>query len=166
MNQTNNVNVTLPPLRAFGDENCEYITKKELLKLCAGRNIVETLVPRLVNRIHCNPEHPENHNVLYTNMRGSYGKVFDGESFKVEHMDTVCNKIIDTVADMICNGTLNIPEFADYDKKLENGKSKDFFCLEDSISSLLDVGIAFFVDCGLRKEIVKSELDKIICLIK
>jgi hypothetical protein len=52
-------------------------------------------------------------------MRGSYGKVFDGESFKVEHMDTVCNKIIDTVADMICNGTLNIPEFADYDKKLE-----------------------------------------------
>ncbi len=54
--ETNN-NITIN-IHAFGRENIEHIDKKDILS-CIG--CVYKSIPSLVQKIHFDPEHPENH---------------------------------------------------------------------------------------------------------
>jgi len=95
-NNTINNNITV---RAFGKENMDYITREVILKLCRKANFRNEIIPRLVKQVHFNPEHPENHNVLMTNLRAAYGKIYDGEDYVVETSKDIVDKVMDNVTD-------------------------------------------------------------------
>jgi hypothetical protein len=65
----NNVTINI---NAFGNENLDYLTDKVIVK-CIGR--IYNSVPILVEHIHFDPNHPENHNVKITNKKLPYASV-------------------------------------------------------------------------------------------
>ena len=83
----------------FGKENMEYLTRAVILKLCCKANFRNEIIPRLVKQVHFNPEHPENHNILMTNLRAAYGKVYNGEDYIVETSRDIGDKVMDNVTD-------------------------------------------------------------------
>ena len=68
---TQNNNVTIN-INAFGNENLDYITDKVIVK-CIGR--VYSSIPVLIEKIHFDPKHPENHNIKITNRKLPYASV-------------------------------------------------------------------------------------------
>ena len=68
---TQNNNVTIN-INAFGNENLDYITDKVIVK-CIGR--VYNSIPVLIEKIHFDPKHPENHNIKITNRKLPYASV-------------------------------------------------------------------------------------------
>jgi hypothetical protein len=50
----------------------------------------------LIERIHFNSEFPENHNILISNFRSNYAKVFDGKLWKTMDEDQLITWLINT----------------------------------------------------------------------
>ena len=104
-NTTNNtININMPPMRAFGDENTDYITVKLLineLKKCNNMNDMSTVVGNFTKMIHANPKHPENHNVQLRSLNGGYARVYNGTSFEDRHAIEVQDKILQTIGKFI-----------------------------------------------------------------
>ena len=96
INQTNNITI-----RAFGKENMEYITRNVILRLCRKANLRNEIIPRLVRQLHCNPQHPENHNIIVSNLRAPYVKVYDGEDCTVDASKDIIDKVMDNVAGLL-----------------------------------------------------------------
>ena len=75
-NITNNNNITI---NAFGDEKIDYITIKELIKLCNDKYFC---IPNLIENIHFHPDHPENHNVRLPNKKLKYCQIMRDNKWK------------------------------------------------------------------------------------
>ena len=107
----------MPPMRAFGDENQDYITTKLLLKelkKCKSLNHdVSGVVDRFTKLIHANPAHPENHNVLFKSLNGSYAKVFNGKQFEDRQSGEVQDIIMQNVGVMFSNRLCDQYEYKD-----------------------------------------------------
>jgi len=79
-NTTNNTNNTTNHIEtqnvivvnSFGSENTEYITDKIIKKLIDSPYIS---IPKLIEKIHFDPDHPENHNIKVTNKKLNYAEV-------------------------------------------------------------------------------------------
>lgn len=86
-NTTNNTfNIQLV---AYGKEDKESLTKKELFKILSKGF---DSVPELVRAIHFDEKRPENHNLFISNMRDSYVMVFDGNRWTlVDRKETIDN---------------------------------------------------------------------------
>ena len=83
-----NINVTTP--LPFGKENREYINKDTVMRLWEGCNRnPEQFVSKLIAVVHTNPMHPENHNVIYSNVRSRHVRVFNGENYELQFIDEV-----------------------------------------------------------------------------
>ena len=84
----NTFNITINP---FGKENTSYITESYVNNLI-GQGPYES-IPRLLEYIHFNPEHKENHNIKISNKKQPYAQVYNGEKWllknkkqTIEHM--------------------------------------------------------------------------------
>ena len=73
-NQSNNQNIENMTINinAFGNENLDYLTDQIIVK-CVGR--IYNSIPVLIEKIHFDPEHPENHNIKITNRKLPYASV-------------------------------------------------------------------------------------------
>lgn len=74
-NNTNNIII----VNEFGSEDTSYLSPK-LLDKCLS--LMTQGIPHLTKAIHFNQDHPENHNIQVTNMRGSYVKVRKEEKWQ------------------------------------------------------------------------------------
>ena len=99
-NINNTININMPALRAFGDENYDYITTKYLLQeltRCGDMNDMSNVVAKFTRMIHANPAHPENHNVMLRSLNGGFARVFNGTTFEdrqaVDVQDDIIKKI-------------------------------------------------------------------------
>lgn len=81
-NQQTIENMTIN-INAFGNENLDYITDKVIVK-CIGR--IYNSIPVLIEKIHFDPKHPENHNIKITNRKLPYASVMT-EDNKWKTMD-------------------------------------------------------------------------------
>ena len=63
-NNTQNIYITV---NNFGKENIEYITDKDICRLISMAP--SKTIPKIIQMIHFDPEHPENHNVKMTNKK-------------------------------------------------------------------------------------------------
>lgn len=104
----NNIHLHLPPLRAFGEENLDYITLKDIIfELKKVKDVCDLtpMISNLTKMIHANPAHPENHNVQITSLNSAHGRVFNGIQFEnqdvISIQDTILNKIGDTVMEKV-----------------------------------------------------------------
>lgn len=102
----NNVNIHI---NAFGHENMEYITEKVIIHCL---NNVYNSVPLLIERIHFDPEHPENHNIRITNKKLPHASIMTDEN-KWKTVDR--SDVIETMVDK---------GYTILDEKYNNNKDK------------------------------------------
>jgi len=112
-------------LRPFGKENMDYITREVILKLCRKANLRDEIIPRLVRTLHCNPKHPENHNLMITNLRAPYGKIYDGQQFIVDPARDIIDKVMDNVAGLLTDECAfgDDDKFKPYERAIERIES-------------------------------------------
>lgn len=91
-NQTNNNNITIH-INAFGHENLDYITDKMIIR-CIDR--VYQSIPCLIEKIHFDPNHPENHNIKITNKKLPYASIM-GDNQQWKYIER--NKAIESMVD-------------------------------------------------------------------
>jgi hypothetical protein len=90
--ETQNINIHI---NSFGNENTDYIDEKAILA-CIGR--VYKSIPSLLEKIHFDPKHPENHNIKITNKKLPYASVMGNN----QKWKTVDRK--DAIETMVLNG--------------------------------------------------------------
>ena len=105
-------------VNAFGNENTDYIDDKAILA-CIGR--VYKSIPSLLEKIHFDPKHPENHNIKITNKKLQYASVMgDNQKWK-----TVDRK--DAIDKMVLNGYNILDEkYTENKDKIPAGKQQNF----------------------------------------
>ena len=113
-NTTNNQNKIINiNINNYGNENIDYLNKDYLNNLLQG---AFTAIPKLIENIHFNPSHPENHNIKITNKKEPYIKVRKNDKWelqdKKETLETLVDDkyyiLVDHYADV--EKTDNIPE--------------------------------------------------------
>ena len=72
-------------------------------------------IPKLIEKIHFNPEHPENHNLKITNKKEPYIKIRKNNKWelqdKKETLDTIVDDKYDILDDHIDSNEKNLTEF-------------------------------------------------------
>jgi len=101
--------VNIININAFGNENTDYLDDKAILA-CIGR--VYKSIPSLLEKIHFDPKHPENHNIKITNRKLPYASIM-GNNQKWKTVDR--KDAIDTMV----NNSYNI-----LDDKFKENKDK------------------------------------------
>ena len=122
-NNTNNTNNTLNyndnstnfHINCLGNENIDYITTKILKQLWKEVKSDEEGFVKTIKIIHGNKDHPENHNIIYTNLKSN--------SALVKHKDTFEYKNINDVLKDVSSNTLDLivfhGEFDDLNRKIK-----------------------------------------------
>ena len=94
-NNIENQNVII--VNNFGNENTDYLTGK-IVKNLIKNNAPYACIPRLIQSIHFNPKHPENHNIKVTNARDKHAKIFKDNKW----IRAMKNRTIDDLIETIC----------------------------------------------------------------
>ena len=140
----NNIIINLPPMKAFGSENTDYLTTKLLLtelKKCKQLNPADLtgIIDKFTKLIHAHPAHPENHNVLFKGLNSGYAQVYNGSEFE----DRQSTEVQDTILQNV--GTMFATKCCDEYNYTNN---------KDKMADVLDTLDDNFVD---RKENVENE---------
>ena len=113
-NQTNN-NIII---NCFGNENLTHLTDKVIISCM---NQIYGSIPLLIEKIHFDPAHPENHNVKITNTKLPHAKIMNSK----KEWQVVNKK--DTIHSMVENGYNMLDEhFQEKSHKLEEMKQRHF----------------------------------------
>jgi len=123
---TQNNNITIN-INAFGNENIDYIDDKAILQ-CIEK--VYKSVPALLEKIHFDPHHPENHNIKITNKKLPYASVMGNN----KKWKTVDRKL--AIENMVHKG-YNILEdkYAENKDKVNTKKQTNFEGFQDRYES-------------------------------
>jgi len=110
-------NITIN-INAFGNENTDYIDDKAMIE-CIGR--VYKSIPSLLEKIHFDPKHPENHNIKITNRKLPYASVMGNN----QKWKTVDRK--DAIDTMVNNGYNMLDDkFKENKDKISASKQEHF----------------------------------------
>jgi hypothetical protein len=120
-NNTTNNNIdtqNIININCFRNENMDYITDKVILQ-CISK--VYGSIPMILERIHFDPEHPENHNVKIPNKKLPHAQIMtDNDKWKFVDRN-------DTIHSMIDNGYNLLDEtFQEKGHVLSNTQQKHF----------------------------------------
>jgi hypothetical protein len=111
-------NITNININAFGNENTDYIDEKVILS-CIDR--VYKSIPSLLEKIHFDPKHPENHNIKITNKKLPYASVMgNNKKWKMVHRK-------DAIESMVQNGYNMLDDtYVDNKEKFTPVKQQNF----------------------------------------
>lgn len=118
-NTTNNIDTqNIININCFRNENMDYITDKVILQ-CISK--VYGSIPMILERIHFDPEHPENNNVKIPNKKLPHAQIMtDNDKWKLVDRN-------DTIHSMIDNGYSLLDEtFQEKKHVLSNKQQKHF----------------------------------------
>ena len=106
----NNNNITnIINVNSLGQENIDYITTKTLMQLVKKSRSAEELLAMTLNIIHGHKDHPENHNIVYTNLKSNAALVKLGDTFEYKNInDTLRNLSANTLDHIVLD-----PQFDD-----------------------------------------------------
>ena len=76
----------------LGNEEVGYINSDIVNKLISAPYVA---IPKLIETIHFNPDHPENHNIKITNKKERYVKVYKDNKWRLEDKKEVIDKMVD-----------------------------------------------------------------------
>ena len=92
-NTTNNQNKIINiNINNYGNENIDYLNKDYLNNLLQG---AFTAIPKLIENIHFNPSHPENHNIKITNKKEPYIKVRKNDKWELQDKKETLETLVD-----------------------------------------------------------------------
>lgn len=113
-NQTNNI----ININCFGNENMDYITDKVILH-CMSK--IYGSIPLLIEKIHFDPAHPENHNIQIPNKKLPHAKIMNHK----REWEIIQKK--DAIDTMIDNGYNLLDEkFQENSHELADNRQKHF----------------------------------------
>ena len=139
--ETQNINIII---KAFGNENTDYLDDKAILA-CISK--VYKSIPSLLEKIHFDPNHPENHNIKITNKKLPYASVMGNN----QKWKTVYRK--DAIETMVINGYNILDEkYAENKDKFSGKKQENFEGFQSKFES---------EDKDLMKQI-KTEVDMMV----
>jgi hypothetical protein len=139
--ETQNINIII---KAFGNENTDYIDNKAILS-CISK--VYKSIPTLLEKIHFDPNHPENHNIKITNKKLPYASVMGNN----QKWKTVDRK--DAIETMVLNGYNMLDEkYAENKEKISSSKQQNFEGFQSKFES---------EDKDMMKQI-KTEVDMMV----
>jgi len=95
-NITYNTNIML---NAFGQENTNYIDTKFIEKLIKSGPL--NSIPLLLQHIHFNKEHNENHNIMIPNKKSTFAKIFNGQNWQISDKKKTIDDMTDKAYAMI-----------------------------------------------------------------
>ena len=90
-------------INSYGEENKDYISGDYLTGLLKGGMFAA--IPKLVQHVHFNEDHPENHNLKITNSRGKYAKVYNAKDkdWKNKPKNDLIDELVDDSYNMLDN---------------------------------------------------------------
>ena len=74
-NKTNNI----ININNYGNEDLKHLRTKDFAELLNG---IYSAVPKLIEKIHFDPKHPENQNIKYPNMKNPYLKIMKDDKWQ------------------------------------------------------------------------------------
>lgn len=102
----------------FGNENIEYLTDKTVCRLISSAP--HRCIPSIIEKIHFDPEHPENHNVKMTNKKLKYAEVLKNNEWVTTSRESAMNE-------MIQNGyNIAAQKYSDNKDKIKSSKQGQF----------------------------------------
>ena len=99
----NNCNIILV---GHGEEDYDRLDMDDVLNALRGFNTPL----KLLEMVNFNPEYPEYHNILVTNIKDNYVKIFDGNEWKTALKEEVIESTYDNIKCFVNN---NIEDFVD-----------------------------------------------------
>jgi hypothetical protein len=97
-NNIENQNVHIV-VNSFGHENIEHLTDQIICKLI--KTAPFTSVPQLIEKIHFDPDHPENHNIKITNKKLNYAEIVRGNKWVTANKKKVIDDVIQKSYDLL-----------------------------------------------------------------
>ena len=82
-------------VNSFGNENTEYLTDQNITGLIKNNGPV-TCIPKIIERIHFDPHHPENHNIKVTNVKNNYAKIIKDNKWVTTNKKKAIDSMIET----------------------------------------------------------------------
>ena len=98
LNSIENQNVHIV-VNSFGHENIDHLTDQIICKLI--KTAPFTSVPLLIEKIHFDPEHPENHNIKITNKKLNYAEVVKNNKWVTANKKKVIDDVIQKSYDLL-----------------------------------------------------------------
>jgi hypothetical protein len=86
-NITNNIQITL---NNYDQPNCEFLTIDQKNKFLKDR--YKGLLD-FITYVYFNDAYPENHTILYTNLRSKYGQIYKNNKWMIEEIDLIADKL-------------------------------------------------------------------------
>uniref|UniRef100_A0A6C0CLU0 C2H2-type domain-containing protein n=1 Tax=viral metagenome TaxID=1070528 RepID=A0A6C0CLU0_9ZZZZ len=88
----NNIENQYIVVNSFGNENIEHLTEQIICQLIKTSPF--TCVPQLIEKIHFDPEHPENHNIKITNKKMNYAEIVKNNKWVTANKKKVIDDVI------------------------------------------------------------------------
>ena len=104
INNTTNSNNNII-INNYGNENIDHISKKYLLNLFSK---TYSAVPRLIEKIHFYPEHPENQNIKLPNKKLPYIKIKKNDKWQFVDRKTEIINLIDAMCFILSENYQNM----------------------------------------------------------
>ena len=104
INNTTNSNNNII-INNYGNENIDHISKKYLLNLFSK---TYSAVPRLIEKIHFDPEHPENQNIKLSNKKLPYIKIKKNDKWQFVDRKTEIINLIDAMCFILSENYQNM----------------------------------------------------------
>ena len=87
-----NDNIINIHINNYGNENTDYLNQSYLNKLLKG---MYTAIPKLIEKIHFDPKHPENHNIKITNKKEPYIKIRIDDKWQLQDKKETLETLVD-----------------------------------------------------------------------
>jgi hypothetical protein len=86
-NITNNIQINLTN---FDNPNCDFLTLDQKNRFLKDR--YKGLID-FITYVYFNESYPENHTILYTNLRSKFGQIYKNNKWFIEEIDMIANKL-------------------------------------------------------------------------
>ena len=115
-------------INAFGKEDLTFL-KNDEVKGMLTRVMTDSIIPKLVKHIHCNPDIPENMNIYKPNKKDPFLMLFDGSQWTMDMSKKVIDNLIEGKIDLldqiVYKMHTNIEENQIMDKIQESSQDED-----------------------------------------
>ena len=146
-NNNNNTNIKTQNniiINCFGNENLDYITDKVIIHCM---NKVYGAIPLLIEKIHFDPEHPENHNIQIPNKKLPHAKIMNNKREwqfvnKKEAIDTMVDNGYNMLDEKFQEKSLELADnrqkhFRNFQSKYEDGDKDTIKDIKDQVEMLV-----------------------------
>lgn len=149
-NTINNINIVLP----YDKSDISHLSDKDML-YCLNRRLMS--IKHLIEKIHFDPNKPENHNICIKNKKDKTIEIFNGKYWQIwNNKEEILNNIISDKEDILENWAYeNIDKYPIVDKKIkEYNETKEKEGSVDSLKS--DINNMFLKNRGMVLETHKN----------